>query len=110
MSEVDPCNRTDSPAVPAVAVLSGQPAESMRKFTRFVGLDVHKRTVMACVLDASGRKLHQEEFACRPEQLERFAAAHLGCDVAAALEATSNTWAVCNVLLPHCGLLRSAIR
>ena len=106
MSEVDPCNRTDSPAVPAVAVLSGQPAESMKRFMKFIGLDVHKRTVMACVLDASGRKLHQEEFACRPEQLERFARQHLGADVAAALEATSNTWAVCNVLLPHCGLLK----
>ena len=78
MSEVDPCNGSDSPAVPIVAALSGQPAESMKQFTRFVGLDVHKRTVMACVLDASGRKLHQEEFACRPEQLERFAAAWLG--------------------------------
>jgi transposase len=61
---------------------------------------------MACVLDASGKKLHQEEFACRPEQLERFAQQHLGPHAAAALEATSNTWAVCAILAPHCGLLK----
>jgi transposase len=87
-------------------VLSGLPAETMKRFTRFVGLDVHKKTVMACVLDASGRKLHQEEFACRPDPLERFARQHLGPHAAVALEATTNTWAVCSVVLPLCGLIR----
>ena len=111
MSEHEECNdivptAARGPVQPAPAVLSGQPAESMKQFTRFIGLDVHKRTVMACVLDASGKKLHQEEFACRPEQLERLARQHLGPHAAAALEATSNTWTVCNVLLPHCGLVK----
>jgi transposase len=96
----------EAPVPDASCVLAGQPAEAMRRFTKFVGLDVHKRTVMACVLDASGRKLHQEEFACRPDQLERFARQHLGPHAAVALEATTNTWAVCNVLRPFCGLLK----
>jgi len=84
----------------------GVPAESMRRFTRFVGLDVHKRTVMACVLDGSGHKVHQEEFACTPGELGRFARSHLGPHAAVALEATSNTWAVCNVLRPWCGAVK----
>jgi len=84
----------------------GVPAESMRRFTRFVGLDVHKRTVMACVLDGSGHKVHQEEFACTPGELGRFARSHLGPHAAVALEATSNTWAVCNALRPWCGAVK----
>lgn len=87
-----------APGVALSVALSGQPAETMKHFTRFVGLDVHKKTVMACVLDAGGRKVHQEEFACRADQLERFARQQLGPHAAVALEATSNTWAVCNLL------------
>ena len=34
--------------------------EPMKRFARFVGLDVHKKTVVACVLDADGRKVHGE--------------------------------------------------
>jgi transposase len=75
-------------------------------FRRYVGLDVHKRTVVACVLDAAGNQVHGETFDCTREALERFATRWLGSEAAAALEATSNTWAVCNVLSPHCGALK----
>ncbi len=88
------------------AVHIGVPAEALRSFTRFVGLDVHKRTVEGCVLDAAGRKLHREEFACTPGELARFAGRWGGACVAAALEATSNTWAVCNILAPLFGKVK----
>lgn len=95
-----------SPCGERMAVAGGQPAGAMQRFSRFIGLDVHKKTVVACVLDAAGSKLHQEEFACRAAELERFARQHMGPQAAAALEATSNTWAVCKVLAPHCGSLK----
>ncbi len=97
---VSDCSVSD-PSVNAAPV-----AQSLRSFRRFVGLDVHKKTVMACVLDAAGQKVHGEEFACTPAELQRFAQAHLGPAAVVALEATSNTWAVCHVLRPSCGLLK----
>src|SRR5256885_9396545 len=86
--------------------LNGAPAETMKRFARFAGLDVHKKTVVACVLDASGQQVHREEFACTPAEVERFAGGQLGPDAGVALEATSNTWAVCGVLSGRCGLLK----
>jgi transposase len=96
-------------AVPACdpdAVHAGQPAVALRRFTRFVGLDVHKRMVEACVLDAAGQRVHREEFACTPAELEKFARKWGGPAAAAALEATTNTWAVCGVLAPCFGKLK----
>ena len=80
--------------------------EPMRRFARFVGLDVHKKTVVACVLDADGRKVHGETFACTAVELQRFAQTQLGSRAACVLEATSNTWAICAILSSHCGLLK----
>jgi transposase len=87
-------------------VAAGQPAEAVKSYQRFVGLDVHKRTVEACVLDSAGAIVHREAFACTPAELERFARAWGGPAAAAALEATSNTWAVCGVLSPLFGKVR----
>jgi transposase len=82
---------------------AGVPAARMQAYQRFVGLDVHKKMVVACVLDAAGQKLHTQEFACTAKDLEAFGQRWLGPAAAAVLEATSNTWAVVNVLGPHCG-------
>jgi transposase len=99
--------KTLTASIPRAGVaLAGQPAESMKRFARFIGLDVHKKTVMACVLDAGGQTLHTEEFACTPSELQRFAEQWMGGDTAVALEATSNTWAVCAVLAGRCGMLK----
>lgn len=117
MSEVNASRAVETCPVPETAqtlaegqappaMLLGQPAEAMKRFTKFVGLDVHKKMVVACVLDASGKKLHQEEFACRQDQLERFAGQHMGPHAVAALEATTNTWAVCKVVAPLCGSVK----
>ena len=82
---------------------AGVPAACMQAYQRFVGLDVHKKMVVACVLDAAGQKLHTKEFACTAKDLQAFARRWLGPTAAVVLEATSNTWAVVNVLRPHCG-------
>ena len=67
------------------------------------GLDVHKRIVQACVLDEHGKVAHQARFACTREELTAFARKHLGKDFQVALEATTNTWAVVEVLAPLVG-------
>jgi transposase len=68
---------------------------------RFVGLDVHKRVVEACVLDAEGRVLLRHRFDLTRESLVAFATQTLTPEDRVALEATTNTWAVVGVLKPH---------
>jgi transposase len=67
---------------------------------RFAGLDVHKRVVEAAVIDATGALLLRDRFPCTRADLTRFATTKLSGDVAVALEATTNTWAVVDVLAP----------
>lgn len=67
---------------------------------RFAGLDVHKRETEAIILDDLGKVLHRERIATSRETLQRFAQRHLGSDVKVALEATTNTWGVVEVLEP----------
>jgi transposase len=69
---------------------------------RFIGLDVHKRIVQACVLDANGVQLNMLRFNLTAETLAGFAQHHLDEDCALALEASTNTWAVVDVLSPFC--------
>lgn len=65
----------------------------------FAGLDVHKREVEACVIDDQGRVSLRRRFACTRAELVAFAKAHLThCRVA--LEATTNTWGVVEILQP----------
>jgi transposase len=71
--------------------------------SRFVGLDVHKRVVQACILDLTGSVLAEVRFELTPQTLLQFAQAHLGPDCAVALEATTNTWAVVALLKPLVG-------
>lgn len=91
-------------AVSSPAVAPSAPVP--RSFARYVGLDVHKKAVEACVLDPAGRKVHGENFPCTRGALERFAQRWLGSPSACVLEATSHTWAICEVLAPYGGQLR----
>ncbi len=66
---------------------------------RFIGLDVHKRVVEACFVDPAGtivlrRRRHRRG-------LERFIEKDLGPDDHVAMEATTNCWAVADMLRPH---------
>lgn len=69
---------------------------------RYIGLDVHKRVVQACVLDADGHTVATARFELTRDTLAAFAHHHLDDDCALALEATTNTWAIVDVLAPLC--------
>jgi len=68
---------------------------------RYVGLDVHKRVVEACVVDPRGNVVHRERFALDRHTLGTFARKILNAADHVALEATTNCWAVADVLRPH---------
>ncbi len=73
----------------------------MSSMLRFVGLDVHKRVLQICILDAQGKTLLEE----RLEEFDRekllvFARTRLTPQDRVALEATTNTWAVARLLRP----------
>ena len=68
---------------------------------RFVGLDVHKRVVEACIVDAAGKVVLRERFALNRHTLELFATKILRPTDRVALEATTNCWAVAERLRPH---------
>ena len=67
---------------------------------RYVGLDVHKRVVQAAVLSEQGEVLLEERFDCSREALEDFVKRRLEKEDVIALEATTNTWGVVDVLSP----------
>jgi transposase len=69
----------------------------------YVGLDVHKRVVEACVLDAQGQVLRRERFELTRPRLLQFAREHLDQEARVALEATTNTWALVEFLRPLVG-------
>lgn len=69
--------------------------------TRFVGLDVHKRQVTACLVDAAGRKLETRTFELTRARLAHFAQHVLRPTDQVALEVTTNCWAVAAVLQLH---------
>jgi transposase len=68
---------------------------------RYVGLDVHKRVVEACIVDQAGNVVHRERFALNRHTLETFGTKILRPADCVALEATTNCWAVADALRPH---------
>jgi transposase len=68
---------------------------------RYVGLDVHKRVVEACIVDQAGSVVHRERFALNRRTLGLFATKILRLDDHVALEATTNCWAVADALRSH---------
>jgi transposase len=68
---------------------------------RYVGLDVHKRVVEACLVGAAGQIVLRERFALSRQTLKLFATKILRPGDQVALEATTNCWAVSDVLRPH---------
>lgn len=68
---------------------------------RYVGLDVHKREITACLVDADGKQQKTLCFPLTRPRLQAFAARTLRPTDHVALEATTNSWAVADVLRPH---------
>ena len=69
--------------------------------TRFVGIDAHKKILQYCMLDADGARLEEGSVAVTKPELERFARQKLTAEDEVVLEATSNTWAIVDLLAPH---------
>lgn len=72
----------------------------MSQNVRYVGLDVHKKIVQACILTSEG-EIVQTRFPCTREQLERFAQYELRPEDRVVLEASTNTWGVVEILRRH---------
>lgn len=70
---------------------------------RYVGLDVHKRSVAVCIVAAGGQVLARHAVAGTRTALEALAKTHLLPTDQVALEATTHCWAVARVLKPHVG-------
>lgn len=71
---------------------------------RFIGLDVHKSVVEACVIDEEGKRLFRRRIDCTQNALLRFAE-ELTKEDSVALEVTTNAWAVADLLQPFVGRL-----
>lgn len=73
----------------------------MSSMLRFVGLDVHKRILQVCIIDAKGNVLVKERLEdFNREKLLDFARTILTPQDRVALEATTNAWAVARLLRP----------
>lgn len=68
--------------------------------TRFVGCDVHKRQVTVCILDDAGSVARRHRIPCNREGLLDFCRTHLEATDQVALEATTHTWAVVELIEP----------
>lgn len=69
--------------------------------TRFVGLDVHKREITACIVGSRGEVLQTKRFVLTRDRLKHFAEKTLEPTDQVALEATTNCWAVAERLQEH---------
>jgi transposase len=67
---------------------------------RYVGLDVHKRFIEVCILDGKGNVQFRGRADCDRRALESFARQRLKKSDRVALEATTNTWPVAEILRP----------
>ena len=65
----------------------------------YLGIDVHKKVVAACLLDQDGQIVKQAKFDLSAQRLSAFIAS-LPQPCKVVLEATTNTWAVVDVLTP----------
>jgi transposase len=68
--------------------------------TRYVGLDVHKSVVQSAIVDRRGRQTASDRFGCSRAELELYAKTQLRPTDHVALEATTNTWGIVEVLEP----------
>ena len=67
---------------------------------RYVGLDVHKRTIVACIMDAAGNVVWTDQLSTTRHAIETFAKHVLEPTDHVALEATTNCWPIAALLRP----------
>lgn len=69
--------------------------------SRWVGLDLHKRVLEVCIVDAGGAIVQRERLSVERGALHRWAERRLQADDQVALEATTNTWPLVELLQPY---------
>lgn len=67
---------------------------------RFIGLDLHKHVIEVCILCEKGKLLSRHSVNCERKALQAFAQNHLMTTDRLAVEATTNTWTVAEILRP----------
>ena len=67
---------------------------------RFIGLDLHTRIGVACIIDDRGRVLARHRLGCTRLALETFARSQLRHGDRVVVEATTNTWEGVAILKP----------
>jgi transposase len=67
----------------------------------FVGLDVHRREVEAAIVDEEGGLQFRTRFPATREAVQEFAVKYLRATDHVALEATTNTWGMVDLLRAH---------
>lgn len=67
---------------------------------RYVGLDVHKRKIVACIMDGAGRVRSTFTVSTDRAAITAFAGKVLKATDHVALEATTNCWAIASLLKP----------
>ncbi len=67
---------------------------------RYVGLDVHKRVIVVCILDAAGNVVFTNQLSTARQAIESFARHVLRPTDHVALEATTNCWPIAALLKP----------
>ncbi|MCC6426513.1 MAG: IS110 family transposase [Phycisphaerales bacterium] len=68
--------------------------------SKFFGLDAHKEVVQICCLDTDGKEVFNRRLPCTREALTELAKEHFGTGDELAIEATTNTWAIVELLRP----------
>jgi transposase len=68
---------------------------------RFVGLDAHKRQITFCILDPTGQVLQRGQIPTTRPAIAEFAQNTLRPTDHLALEATTNSWTIADLLQPH---------
>lgn len=67
---------------------------------RYIGLDVHKRFIEVCILDAVGKIVYRGQVVCEKDLLEDFCRKRFKKIDHAALEATGHSWSVVAIVQP----------
>ncbi len=67
----------------------------------YIGLDVHKRVVEACIIDNEGTVIKRMRFATTHDEFKKFLTEHASAEDHIALEATTNSWGVLDILEPY---------
>jgi len=71
---------------------------------RYVGLDVQKRFIEVCILDAAGKSIFRGNSSCFRDELAKLAKTHFKRTDRGALEAT-NTWPVADIIRPFVAVI-----